>query len=564
MSGSRKINLKVICKSSLKTKLFLITVRYQNMIRLLSLSMLVAFFVFVQTARAFVDIKSGTFSTSQSDQSAKIEGFALSRVYNSTVNFTGLFGFGWCSDFETSLTVIAKGQILVVSCGAGEAKVYSSASFKERNVSDAIAQLEKAMRAKGQTMSEFEREKISRSYFLRAQMIEKYQVKFDVQDSVYKLNGMGSDDQIIYKDQIFVRESNVGFTQKFDIKGRLIELAKDQQHKLKLAYDKKGLHSVVSQAGEVISFTLNEQGQVKVMSGSTVTTYFTYVDGNLLSQVKEGKTLEHYAYEDSYLTAFETPDEKLKINYDRNGFVSSVQSGECTDNYIYDIKKQKLKFTVARQISCRGRLAQKVKYDFEYQVKPDGALYQKRMIATANKGGKSSAEYLPDGRPIFISRRGRESHFEYDKNQRLTVQKSSLGRFEYTYNSKGRLESIKLLMKKKSGPHNYVKYNYDASGRVKAVSLKNETVEYGYDRQGYLNFIKSSKGHQYNLQNDSVTGRVTQISVKGYGQFIMTYSDNGEPQSNKWTGKATVAMDVWDTYESFLSVLRQPENIGVL
>jgi len=41
------------------------------------------------------------------------------RTYNSRSLFSGMFGFGWCSDFETSMEVNAEGNIKVKECGGG-------------------------------------------------------------------------------------------------------------------------------------------------------------------------------------------------------------------------------------------------------------------------------------------------------------------------------------------------------------------------------------------------------------------------------------------------------------
>ena len=53
------------------------------------------------TSMAIVDMKSANYSESWTDMAVPGVGYDLrvNRTYNSRSLFSGLFGFGWCSDY---------------------------------------------------------------------------------------------------------------------------------------------------------------------------------------------------------------------------------------------------------------------------------------------------------------------------------------------------------------------------------------------------------------------------------------------------------------------------------
>lgn len=68
-------------------------------------------------ALAIVDMANGNYSETWED--IELGSISLARTYNSRSAYNGLFGYGWCTDFETSLAVQLPGQITVTECGAG-------------------------------------------------------------------------------------------------------------------------------------------------------------------------------------------------------------------------------------------------------------------------------------------------------------------------------------------------------------------------------------------------------------------------------------------------------------
>src|SRR5690606_6166011 len=89
------------------------------------------FFLFLSpAAQALVDMRNANFSDNWIDLQIKNSGYDLrvQRSYNSRTLFNGMFGFGWCSDFETKLQVNPEGTIRITECGGG-----FEAEYKKQN-----------------------------------------------------------------------------------------------------------------------------------------------------------------------------------------------------------------------------------------------------------------------------------------------------------------------------------------------------------------------------------------------------------------------------------------------
>jgi len=73
------------------------------------------------TGHAVVDMKNANYADSWLDMSLGGTGYTLrvQRFYNSRSVFSGMFGFGWCSDWETNVEKTPEGRVKLVECGVG-------------------------------------------------------------------------------------------------------------------------------------------------------------------------------------------------------------------------------------------------------------------------------------------------------------------------------------------------------------------------------------------------------------------------------------------------------------
>src|ERR1022692_4148077 len=92
------------------------------------------------SAHALVDLKNANYSDAWVDLILPASGYDLKveRAYNSRTLFNGIFGFGWCSEFETALEITPEGNLKYNECGAGSETLYQAAGFSEKDVDKTI------------------------------------------------------------------------------------------------------------------------------------------------------------------------------------------------------------------------------------------------------------------------------------------------------------------------------------------------------------------------------------------------------------------------------------------
>lgn len=533
---------------------------------------LVGFFLtfsFSVFAVAEVDIKSGTFSITRSDQSLDTElvGFDASRTYNSTVSHNGLFGKGWCSGFETRLTAVAAGQLMLTECGAGAVKFFNSPEFKETHIAQTAELIVGKMQKAGETVRADLKEEIIRNPVLREKLVLKHEIKFTASKSAYRLSSQPDSEQVIYKSNQYVLKTAAGLTQNFDERGRLTLQRHEHGDSIRLSYDKNGLKQMKSLRGLTISFKLNTNGYVTEMRGPAELSRYTYTDAGYLTEVSQRSGREKYTYNDGLLVAVEGGIEKTRVKYNPSTrFVAQVAKDDCVVDYAYKIEKSALRFNADVRTTCKSAPVSQAKFEFQYAQAADGSLFQKRMVATDGKGGLTSAEYQGEGQPTKIVRKGETYQFKYDHKNRLVGRETSAQRIEYAYGNTGQMINAKVYSKKgkKSAAPVLQQFNYDKSARLSSVVLKNNVIQYGYDLKGRLNSIRSKRGPAFEIKHDAATGRIVQIKAAKHGHFQMEYAANGKLTKNKWHGDINKAMAVLEEYETVRAPYDQSFDFGVL
>ena len=107
------------------------------------------------SAYALVDMQNANFTETWVDLEIPDTGYNLKieRAYNSRTLHNGLFGFGWCSNFETSLEILADGRVKRVECGAGQETTYAPKSFDKEDVKSGIQKIIAAIKKENSAIS---------------------------------------------------------------------------------------------------------------------------------------------------------------------------------------------------------------------------------------------------------------------------------------------------------------------------------------------------------------------------------------------------------------------------
>src|SRR4051812_46406877 len=106
-------------------------------------------------AHALVDMRNANFADTWVDLEVVGSGYNLQvqRTYNSRSLFNGMFGYGWCSDFETSLEPSADGNLKLTECGAGMEVIYSTSSANLKEAEQASEDIIAKLKIKNPAMS---------------------------------------------------------------------------------------------------------------------------------------------------------------------------------------------------------------------------------------------------------------------------------------------------------------------------------------------------------------------------------------------------------------------------
>ena len=197
--------------------------------------------LFSFSANAIVDMKSANYSESWSDLMVPGVGYDLrvNRTYNSRSLFNGMFGFGWCSDFETKIEVTTESNLRLTECGAGMEITYTPRNFSSNKIDATVTQIITEVKRrrpdlKADYVAGLEKE-LKVNDFMREEFGRRMDIKGKVEDgTTYLANGREAE-SITLKQGVYKRTLADGTYQLFEAaSGRLTHMYDKNQNHLKL------------------------------------------------------------------------------------------------------------------------------------------------------------------------------------------------------------------------------------------------------------------------------------------------------------------------------------------
>lgn len=303
------------------------------------------------TAGAVVDMKNANYANTWTDLIVPGSGYDLrvQRTYNSRSLFNGVFGFGWCSDFETTLEVTAEGNLRVTECGGGLEVVYTTKNFKpgsvDKTVDTIIAEVQKRNRdLKPQYFKDLKKE-LSENAFLRDEFTRQLKLKGNVvSGQAYHANGRETEN-VMFKDGKYKRSLEDGTFQLFDSTGHLVTMYDRNGNHLKLEWKGSQLLSVVDNNGRKLSFSYLANKRLKQIAGPNGILVKYSFSGEDLKEVHNAwKNVFKYDYDDVHnLVKIHYPDKTFKeltYNKDRDWVTSFKNRKGCVEAYVYDVDNE--------------------------------------------------------------------------------------------------------------------------------------------------------------------------------------------------------------------------------
>jgi RHS repeat-associated protein len=380
---------------------------------------------------------------------------------------------------------------------------------------------------------------------------------------VYK--SASREEVIFQKDGQAIRTKPDGTKEKYDSKGRLVEVEYLNNNKIKLTYNSKGrIERIEGPTGVYLKLTSDDQGRVTLIEASTGTRirYIYNKDSLTELQINNGPPVRYAYSEKGALIKIDRPvTGAVELKYDAKGRVTkrlwADRSEEC---YEYDDVNNALRhidpigeITIirwsqdGRQEEITDPLGNKTVIDYNEDGRP---------LSVTNPAGITSRFTYDDlGRTIVIEgccgmviqyeyleetalvktitySDGSNQKFEYDKNRNLiAIREGNESAINYAYNKDGSMASIKGT----GMPER--RFSYHPDGRLKSeTNALGQTTTYEYDKQGNLIRITNAIGgvtlYKYDNQSRLISKTDPERTTNRYvydakGRLIQTINPIG-------------------------------------
>lgn len=525
--------------------------------------------------RAVVDMKNASFVDVWTDLIVPGTGYDLKvrRGYKSRSLFAGMFGFGWCSDFETSLDITPEGNLKLTECGAGLEIVYTPRNFSPAEVDKTVAQIVVSHKKEHPKLDkafyqDFEK-KLKANTALRSHYASLYKIKIPVKPgTVFYANGREVD-RITYSNDGYTRYLSDGTMNKFDTDGKVVFMSDKNGNHLKFSYDKEDyLRQIVDNSGRSLSFKYDPSTRrVKQITGPhNLSVTYTFAGQDLVQVKNAWNHIYNYKYDDLHnLVRISFPDGTFKqLTYDQDkDWVTSFQARNgCIEKYNYEPQEDDPKnhyiSTVVK--SCKGKVITQASYEFWHKKNEDGQSYLAR-VRSSQGSDTSDVVYHPIfGRPLSVGQNGRYTHYTYFDNGLVKTKEIDKVKSHYEYNNKfnkvSRVTTVHVDAKGKPVKKHETDFFYD--NRANLYSAKNsegQHVQLKYDKFGRIAVIEDQAKRVVKIKYDPKLGKPVYVDRPGVGAITVSYKPNGEILQVKSKEGPTVANQVTSTFNNLLELI---------
>ncbi|MGE3758359.1 MAG: DUF6531 domain-containing protein [Pseudobdellovibrionaceae bacterium] len=528
-------------------------------------------------ASAIVDMKNANYTNTWTDITVPGTGYDMrvARTYNSRSLFSGIFGFGWCSDFETTLEVLAEGNLRLTECGAGQEIIYTPRDFDKKDLDKFVATLMAKIKASAKTKQPDGYYKelmqdISEDEEIRAKYAREQGMQLPVKEGqVFLANGREVEN-IVFNKKFYTRTLPDGSQARFSPdKGKMTAMYDKNGNFLKLEWDKNNLKEVVDNNGRKLSFKYFQNGKVQKVTGPNgLSSEYKFANLDDLSWVKNGWGNEYkFAYDDLHnLVKIDYPDNTFfALTYDKqkDWVMSFTDRQKCLENYTYDTDKNDPKnhhwSTVKK--TCGKDVIADNKFEFWYKNRSsDGRPFLQRVATTVNDNTTDVTYHEIFGRPLVIIRNNEKVNFTYYANGLVQSKAQTGARFEYEYEQKQKKVSKvsstytdpkgKVIAKKVSA------FKYDDKGNLTyAQNSDGQKVNLTYDNRGRIATITDQAKKVVKIEYEEKFGKPAIVSRPGLGTIRVSYKNSGEINKVESKEGPQVATQVASTFNNLLDII---------
>lgn len=528
-------------------------------------------------ARAGIDTKNANYTQTWLDAQMTGGGFDLKieRTYNSRSLYNGMFGFGWCSNFETRLDQTAEGTVKTSECGAGQEISFlpKEANSKDRDatVGKILAKLKEMNKVPEAKIKELEKE-LGKDDDLRASYARELKIAIPVKDGTWFYANGKEVDVIFYEKGVYTRTLPDGTKMKFNQQGRLTHLYDKNANYIKFDYEKDQITGAQDNSGKRFSFKYHTNKKVKTVTApGGVTLEYTYANLDDLATVKNMWANNYgYEYDELHnLTKASYPDgTSIGLKYDKKNdwVVQFTDRDKCVEDYTYefDPKTPTLKYWSNLVKTCGKEVTNRSRFEFWFKERPDGQTVLSRVATTVNGDVTEIAYHEVFGKPVVVRRGNLAYEFDYFPNGQVKEKKGPGTKLVYQYDTKSRkvseVTTQVLDTKGKATGAKKTSFKYDDKGNLTfATNSDGQTIEMSYDDKGRIDTIKDHAKKVVRIQYDERFGRPAVLSRPGLGTVQVSFKANGEIEKVDSKEGPIVAKQVVSTFSNLLEVI-SPAN----
>jgi YD repeat-containing protein len=534
----------------------------------------IATFLFSLSSYAFVDMRNANYSNTWIDIHVDSGGYDIKvlRTYHSRSLFQGMFGFGWCSNFETDLEVLPEGSIKVRECGAGAITVYSSKSITRDEVEKVVNQIVAKVRIEKKGLSEDYFKKLTSDLLdhpgKRIEFAEQYGIKANVAEgSKFYANGGGAE-YIVKEKEFFTRYLTDGTMQRFDNGGKLVAVHDKNNRYLKYKYEAGLIREIEDDLGRKMHFKYYPNKKVKeITAPGGLKAEYEYKNLDDLVMVKNGwKNTFRYEYDDVHnLTKATWPDKTfIALTYNKKeDWVLSLQGRDkCIENYNYEASKSDplLHYWADLKKTCGKKLVTEDRYEFWHKERPDGQIYLSRLLT---KVGNMTTDITYDdqfGKPVSIRKNNDKTTFEYFPNGLVKVKAFGFQKMSFEYHPEFKKVSqvtIQIFNEKNEKVATKVSdFKYDSKGNlISAQNTDGQLVTVAYDNKGRMVSITDQAKKLVKIEYEDRFGKPFIVTRPGLGSIKINYDNYGEMKAVDSPEGPSVALQVASTFNNYLDVM---------
>lgn len=537
-------------------------------------------FLFPLYSHALVDMNSASYVNSWVDLELPGSGYDMKvlRTYKSRSIYNGMFGFGWCSDFETKLDTTPEGNISISECGDGKVTLYSAKTLSKADVAGSINQIIAKMKAdpKLKASSTTYWKNLTAQLFedddKRSDLAKQYRISEPVKEGIkYMANGKEVESVVLSK-SYYTRTLPDNTSQRFDLQGRLTHMYDKNGNYLKFEYDSKGLLAEIEDNNSrKLSFKYYSNRKVKSASGAGLVSEYKYNNQDDLIWNKDGwsksnSQVRTYEYNEFHnMTKATWPDKTyitLKYNNIKDWVIGFTDREKCNENYKYEFSKTNpsLHYWSTVVKNCGKEVVAKNKYEFWHKQLSNGQIVLARVLTSENGSTRDITYHDVFGKPTIIKKNNERIDFEYYSNGLVQSKISSLVRLDFSYeNSSKKVSQVKTTFKNDKGKvisTRITNFKYDNKGNMTyADNTDGQKINMTYDNKGRISSITDQAKKVVKIDYDDRFGKPSVINRPGLGTVKVNYKSNGDIAKVDSAEGPVVASQVASTFNNLLDII---------